>query len=113
MKSSPYGINRGSDLRFSVTTRSCRAPTSCFSAAGLSSLSLASGRAIEFPLQPFLDRFAADSAGSADTGRLVEADHRPLTAACHRQQTPIGIYRHRVAEGGQKWQVVVRVCVAP
>src|SRR6266436_8995835 len=122
---------RRSERRFTVITRSRRAPTSCRSSAVLSSLSLLSGRAIRtsarisgvFLLVLFavvLDfrEFVQLNAGVCKFTILLrliflETDNRPLPIGRSGAQPSIWIDCYRMPECGEERRVVVRIGVAP
>src|SRR5215831_9302427 len=110
--SSPYAIRRFSERRFTVTTRSRRAPTWCLRSAGLSSLSFASGRAIRGSPRKFKDG-GAGRVVRLVIGGFVKSQDRPVATQRGCTQLAIGIHCHGVPERNQKRQIIVRIRVAP
>src|SRR5271154_4565277 len=104
--SSPYGMMRRSDRRFTLTTRSPRAPTSLRNSAVFSSFSFPSGRAIrasrglfgavvEFPV-------VVEIFSLIRIRGLFEMEHGPLPAERGRAESAIGIDGNRMPERGEK-----------
>src|SRR5215813_9607738 len=110
--SSPYATRRFSERRFTVTTRSRRAPIWCLRSAGLSSLSFASGRAIRGSPRKFKDGGAGRLVRLV-IGGFVKSQDWPLAAHRGCTQLAIGIHCYRMPERNEKRQIIVRIRVAP
>src|SRR5271163_646293 len=109
---------RRSERRFTLTTRSLRAPTSWRSSAVFSSLSLLSGRAIRASCRLFavVVEFQVVVVEIVKLRRirgLLEMEHRPLPAERGCPQSAVGIDGDGMSECGKKRGVVVRVGVTP
>ena len=110
---------RRSERRFTLTTRSLRAPTSCFSSAVFSSLSLLQAAPSEPRVDRSLSSFESSGCGHVEIVALrgirclLEMEHRPLPAERGRAQSAVGIDGDRMSERGQKGGVVMRVGVTP
>src|SRR5271154_1723909 len=111
---------RRSERRFTLTTRSLRAPTSWRSSAVFSSLSLLSGRAIRASRRLFVvvvvvefQVVVVEIVKLRRVRGLLEMEHRPLPAERGCPQSTVGIDGDRMSECGKKGCVVVRVGVTP
>src|SRR5271155_975700 len=109
---------RRSERRFTLTTRSLRAPTSWRSSAVFSSLSLLSGRAIRTSRRLFavVVGFQVGVVEIVKLRRvrgLFEMEYRPLPAERGCPQSAVGIDGDGMSEFGKKRGVVVRVGVTP
>src|SRR5271163_5150426 len=109
---------RRSERRFTLTTRSLRAPTSWRSSAVFSSLSLLSGRAIRASCRLFavVVEFQVVVVEIVKLRRirgLLEMEHRPLPAERGCPQSAVGIDGDGMSDCGEKRGVVVRVGVTP
>src|SRR5260370_30216028 len=78
-----------------------------------SSLSLVSGRDIESSIEPLLDQLLKVQHPRFLFLRLGETQNRPMAGVRGRQQFTVGIYRHRMTDGGEKRQVVMRIGISP
>src|SRR5271167_2464510 len=111
---------RRSERRFTLTTSSLRAPTSCRSSAVFSSLSFASGRAIRASRRSFavvvefficVTLVVVEIVALPGIRLLLEVEHRPLPAKRGGAQSVVGVYGDGMPQCGENRGVVMRIGV--